>query len=74
LHGAVRYPHSTCHGVPRRTTEGCRYIAEHLEELSLEDRQGIEDKSSLFDFEGFDYVHGVVLDSMHNTDEGFCKM
>ena len=69
MHSARMYPFDCCHGLARRTTDGCRDIALNLEQLDTDGREGIQVYSPLLDVPGFDYVFGVPLDSMHNSDE-----
>ena len=67
------YPFESSHGKERRTTEGTRYIAGHLLELTEEERAGVRGSSPLLDIPNFDMVWSVPLDSMHTVDEGVVK-
>ncbi len=67
------YPFSDCHGEVRRTTEGTRYISEHLLELTEEERAGVRGRTPLLDIPNFDVIWNVPLDSMHTMDEGVMK-
>ena len=59
------YPFSSSHGLPRRTTESCREIADHLHDLDLDGKVGIQQKSPLLDLPNFDFVRDVVIGKLN---------